>query len=101
MRACYLGAILDVLLADPAAFGGPDVLGEPVLKAHVVGKPAEQGHGGVAVHVDEARNEDVVVLDGVVSLALVPVARLLRGQDVVDLACSPPNMIDQQVSFDR
>jgi hypothetical protein len=50
----------------------------------------------VAVHVDEARNEDVVVLDGVVSLALVPVARLLRGQDVVDLACSPPpNMFDQ------
>lgn len=52
-----VGTVADEVLADPFALGRPDVLLQPGHQWQVVGKAAEQGHGGMPVGVDQAWGE--------------------------------------------
>ncbi|MCY1354708.1 hypothetical protein D9M69_410980 [compost metagenome] len=51
------GAVADEGLVHPLGFGRPDVFLEPGHQRQVVSQPAEQGHRGVAVGVDQARGQ--------------------------------------------
>ena len=54
------GAVTHEGFIDPARFGGPDVLFQPGHQWQVVGQAAKQGHGGMAVGVDQAGAEEHV-----------------------------------------
>ncbi|CRR41992.1 hypothetical protein PAERUG_E16_London_17_VIM_2_04_14_05327 [Pseudomonas aeruginosa] len=51
------GAVADEVLADPLAFGRPDVLLQPGHQWQVVGESAKQAHRRVAVGVDQPGGE--------------------------------------------
>ena len=52
-----LGAVMDKLLIDPLGLGRPDVLFQPGHQRQIVRQAAKQGHGGMAVGVDQAWRE--------------------------------------------
>ena len=54
------GAVADERFVDPLGLGGPDVVLQPVHQRQIVGQAAEQGHGGMAVGVDQAGGEHAV-----------------------------------------
>ena len=53
-------AVAHKLFANPAVFGGPDMLVQPAVQRLVVGHATKQAHGGVAVSVDQAGHNGVV-----------------------------------------
>ena len=53
------GAPIDKIAVDPA-FGGEDISIQPFFQGQVVGQAAEQGHGGMGMGVDEAREDQAL-----------------------------------------
>ena len=73
-------AVVDELLIDPARFRRPDMVVQPVIQRQIIRQPAQQGHGGMGMGVDQTRDQQMpveVVFDG----GRVGQARLIGRQD--------------------
>jgi len=93
----------DELLGDVARFGGEDVLLEPVLKRQIIGNAPEENHGGVAVRVDQA-GQDQLAAGQNAPCRRVPCRNLdtrANRQDLVAADCNGAILKDAEAGVHR